>query len=258
MKTKTRPVDVAMALAVVVALVLAWQLWVWWRDVPLYRLPGPADIGRAFWDIRDTLPAHIRATVTTAVLGLVAGAALGVALAVPITAIPAVRRVVYPLLVVSQSIPLVVLAPALIVWLGFGTAPRVVVVALITFFPVAVSTVEGIDQTDREVLDLVRAMGGRRSELLRRVQIPSALPSFFAGLSVAASYAMLGAVIAEGMGASEGLGLLIARTQTSFRPDRTWVGIAFIALVSVLLFIAVRLIARLATPWLAVEKGTTP
>jgi ABC-type nitrate/sulfonate/bicarbonate transport system permease component len=130
-----------------------------------------------------------------------------------------------------------------------------VVVALITFFPVAVSTVEGIDDTDRELLDLVRAMGGRRRELFRRVQLPSALPSFFAGLSVAASYAMLGAVIAEGMGASEGLGLLITRTQTSFRPDRTWVGIAFIALVSVLLFLSVRLLARLATPWLAVEKG---
>ena len=255
---KTRPLDVLWALLALAGLVLVWQLWVWWRDVPLYRLPGPADVGRAFWDIRDTLPAHIRATVTTAVMGLAAGAVLGVVVAVPITAVGAIRRVVYPLLVVSQSIPLVVLAPVLIVWLGFGTLPRVVVVALITFFPVAVSTVEGIDRTDRELLDLVRSMGGSRRELLRRVQVPSALPSFFAGLSVAASYAMLGAVIAEGMGASEGLGLLITRTQTSFRPDRTWVGIAFIALVSVLLFLAVRLLGRLATPWLALEKGTQP
>ncbi len=118
------------------------------------------------------------------------------------------------------------------------------------FFPVVVSTVEGIDATDRDLLDLVRSMGAGRTQVLRTVQVPSALPSFFAGLQVAAAYAMLGAVIAESMGTAQGLGLFISRSRVSFRLDQVFVGIALIALVSVLLFLAVRLLSRLATPWL--------
>lgn len=246
---RRRLVDGALAVGLLGLLVVAWQLYVRVFDVAPYLLPPPSDIWQAFTEIRGTLPGHIGATVTAAVLGLVVGAAVAVALAVVIATVPLVRRVLLPLLVVSQSIPMVVVAPLLIVWLGFGLAPKVVVVALIVFFPVVVATVAGIDATDRDLVDLVRSMGAGRSRILRTVQVPAALPSFFAGLQVSAAYAMLGAVIAEWMGASEGLGIFLTRAQTSFRLDRVFVGITAIALVSVALFLAVRLLARLATPW---------
>lgn len=246
---RRRVLDTALALGLLALLVVAWQLYVRVFDVAPYLLPPPTDVWEAFTEIRGTLPGHIGATVTAAVLGLVVGAAVAVALAVVIATVPLVRRVVLPLLVVSQSIPMVVVAPLLIVWMGFGLAPKVVVVALIVFFPVVVSTVAGIDATDRDLVDLVRSMGAGRARLLRTVQVPAALPSFFAGLQVSAAYAMLGAVIAEWMGASEGLGIFLTRAQTSFRLDRVFVGIAAIAVVSVALFLVVRLIARLATPW---------
>lgn len=245
-----RLLDGGLTAGLLVLLVVAWQVYVRAFDVAPYLLPAPSDVGQAFVDLRDALPAHVVATVTAAVLGLLLGAAVAVVLAVLITSVRLVRRVLLPLLVVSQSIPMVVVAPLVIVWLGFGLAPKVAVVALIVFFPVVVSTVEGIDGTDRDLLDLVRSMGAGRAQVLRTVQVPSALPSFFAGLQVAAAYAMLGAVIAESMGTAQGLGLFISRSRVSFRLDQVFVGIALIALVSVLLFLAVRLLSRLATPWL--------
>jgi ABC-type nitrate/sulfonate/bicarbonate transport system permease component len=244
-----RLVDGLLVALFVGLLLVAWQVGVRVFDVAPYLLPPPSDVWQAFTEIRGTLPGHIAATVTAAVLGLLLGAAVAVLLAVVIASVSLVRRVLLPLLVVSQSIPMIVLAPILIVWLGFGLAPKVIVVALIVFFPVVVSTVAGIDATDRDLLDLVRSMGAGRAGLLRRVQVPSAVPSFFAGLQVAAAYAMLGAVIAEWMGASEGLGIFLTRSQTSFRLDQVFVGIVAIAVVSVALYLTVRLIARVATPW---------
>lgn len=245
-----RLLDAGLTVGLLGLLVVAWQVYVRTFDVAPYLLPAPSDVGQAFLDLRDTLPAHVVATVTAAVLGLLLGAAVAVLLAVLIATVRLVRRVLLPLLVVSQSIPMVVVAPLVIVWLGFGLAPKVAVVALIVFFPVVVSTVEGIDATDRDLLDLVRSMGASRAQVLRTVQVPAALPSFFAGLQVSAAYAMLGAVIAESMGTAQGLGLFISRSRVSFRLDQVFVGIALIALVSVALFLAVRLLSRLATPWL--------
>ncbi|MCB1015833.1 MAG: ABC transporter permease subunit [Acidimicrobiales bacterium] len=245
-----RALDVLLTVGLLALVVVAWQAYVRVFDVAPYLLPAPTDVWDSFLDIRGTLPTHVVATVTAAVLGLVVGASVAVVLAVVIASVGLVRRVLLPLLVVSQSIPLVVVAPLLIVWLGFGLAPKVVVVALVVFFPVVVATVEGIDATDRDLLDLVRSMGASRGRVLRSVQIPAALPSFFAGLQVSAAYAMLGAVIAEALGTERGLGLFITRSRVSFQLDQVFVGIALIALVSVALFLAVRLVARLATPWL--------
>lgn len=244
-----RLVDALLVALLLGLLVAAWQVVVRAFDIAPYLLPPPSDVWVAFFEIRGTLPGHVAATVTAAVLGLLVGAAVAVALAVVVASVPLVRRVLMPLLVVSQSIPMIVLAPLLIVWLGFGMAPKVIVVALIVFFPVVVSTVAGIDGTDRDLIDLVRSMGAGRRQLLRQVQVPAAVPAFFAGLQVSAAYAMLGAVIAEWMGASEGLGIFLTRSQTSFRLDRVFVGIVLIAAVSVGLYLVVRLVARLATPW---------
>jgi ABC-type nitrate/sulfonate/bicarbonate transport system permease component len=142
----------------------------------------------------------------------------------------------------------------LIIWFGFGMTPKVVVVALFGFFPITVSTVDGLLGADRDMVGLVRSMGAGRIAVMRHVLIPSALPSFFAGLKIASAYAVLGAVIGEWVGASSGLGIFITRAQTSFRVDRVFVAVIVIALVSIALFALVHIAARLATPWLYVEK----
>jgi ABC-type nitrate/sulfonate/bicarbonate transport system permease component len=144
---------------------------------------------------------------------------------------------------------MIVLAPLLVVWFGFGITPKLLVVALIGFFPIAVSTADGLLNADRQLIDLIRAMGASRGRVLRTVLIPSALPSFFAGLKISASYAVLAAVIGEWVGASSGLGLFITRAQTAFRTDRVLVAVVVIAAISVTLFLATQLLARMAMPY---------
>ena len=238
------------AAALLVLLVAGWEAWVRAFDTKPYVLPAPSRIWSAFLEVRGTLPGHLRTTMAESLLGLAFAAVVGLALAVVIALVPLVRRVLYPLLVVSQTIPMVVLAPLLIVWFGFGMTPKVVVVALIGFFPIVVATVDGLTSADRELVALVRSMGARRLAVLRYVMVPSALPGFFAGLKIAAAYAVLGAVIAEYMGGSSGLGLFITRAQASFRIDRVFVAVVAVALASIAMFAAVHLAARLATPWL--------
>lgn len=246
--------------AVLLALLVAgWEAWVRVFDTRPYILPAPSRIWDGFWGTKELLPDHIRTTLAEAVLGLAFGAGAGVAIAVLVAGIPLVRRVLMPLLVVSQTIPMVVLAPLLIVWFGFGMTPKVVVVALWGFFPVAVATADGLMHADREMVGLVRAMGANRLQVLRHIAVPAALPAFFSGLKIAAAYAVGGAVVGEWIGASSGLGLYITRAQTSFRVDRVFVAVMLIALLSMLLFAAVHVLARLATPWMYVktEEETT-
>lgn len=234
-------------------LVVGWEAWVRVFDTRPYILPGPSRIWDGFWETKHLLPEHIRTTLAEAVLGLTFGATAGVVIAVLVAGIPLVRRVLMPLLVVSQTIPMVVLAPLLIVWFGFGMTPKVVVVALWGFFPVAVATADGLMSADREMVGLVRSMGANRLQVLREIRVPSALPSFFSGLKIASAYAVGGAVVGEWIGASSGLGLYITRAQTSFRVERVFVAVVLIAVLSMLLFALVHVLARLATPWMYVK-----
>ena len=251
--------EYAPAVILLALLLFGWEAWVRIFDTKPYILPAPSRIWTAFLEIRGTLPVHIRTTMTEALVGLVAAAAIGVALATLIVGVPLVRRVLYPLLIVSQTIPLVVLAPLLIIWFGFGLTPKIVVVALVGFFPIVVSTVDGLTSADRDMVGLVRSMGAKRGQLLRYVLIPAATPAFFAGLKIAAAYAVVAAIFGEWVGAQSGLGLFIARSRTAFRTDRVFVGIAITALLSIALFMAVQALARLASPWMyASERKETP
>lgn len=235
--------------ALVLGLLAVWEIGVAVVGTPAYILPPPSAVWIAFGEVRPLLGEHIVTTTTEAVVGIVAGASIGVVLAVAVWAVPLFRRLAYPLLVASQTVPMVVLAPLLVLWFGFGLTPKVIVVALIALFPVAISTIQGLTGADPEQIDLLRSMGADRRDVLRLVLIPTATPAFFAGLRIAAAYAVAGAVIGEWVGASSGLGLFLTRSQTSFRVDRVFVGVGIIALLSVALFTAVDLLSRVAAPW---------
>jgi ABC-type nitrate/sulfonate/bicarbonate transport system permease component len=236
------------------ALIGVWELYVRARGTD-YILPAPSQVWREFWRMAPDLGNDVRATLTAALIGMLVAVVAGVLLAVAIALSPHVRRTVYPVLVVTQTVPPIVLAPLLAVWLGFGLAPKVVIVALIGFFPIVVSTVQGLLGADTERLELIRSFGGSRLQVLWLVQAPSAITSFFAGLKIAASYAVIGAVIGEWMGASEGLGLVMTRAQRSFRTDRVFVAIVVVALVSLALFALVSVLGRLATPWATAARA---
>lgn len=236
-------------LILVLAILAIWQVWVSVADVAPYLVPAPSQIVAAFFDARQLLWGHLLTTTSEALLGMALGALLGGLLAVAIASVTVLRRSLYPLLVVSQVIPIVVLAPLLVLWFGFGLTPKVIVVALIVFFPVVVSTVAGLTGVDRDMVDLVRSMGASRRQVLRTVLIPAGIPAFFAGLRISAAYAVAGAVIGELVGAESGLGLFIDRSRASYQVDRIFAAVALIALLSMALFGLVALAARVASPW---------
>lgn len=246
-------------LGLIAALLLAWEAWVRVRGVEPYVLPAPSRLWPAFWEARPLLAGHVRTTLTETLVGVVLGAALGAALAILIASVPLLRRALEPVLVASQTIPLIVLAPLLVLWFGFGMAPKIVIVVLIVFFPVAVSTSAGLLAADREQIDLVRSLGARRRQVLRLVTLPSALPSFFSGLRISSAYAVAGAVYGELIGSSSGLGLFIERSRRSYRVDQVLVAVMVIALLSAALFGLVHLLSRLVTPWdRPLEPGPAP
>lgn len=252
-----RAVDLLPALALLVAAVGIWEIWVRVNDTPDYVLPPPTQIWTAFIDDRGLLGHHITSTLWEAILGLTVGTVIGVGLAVVIAGSALARRVLYPIVVASQTVPMIILAPLLVLWFGFGLTPKVVVVALVTFFPVTIATVGGLTGADPDYVDLLRSMGARRRDVLRHVLVPHALPSLFDGLRIAATYTIAAAVIAEWTGASRGLGIYISRSQASFRVDQVFVAVAIVALLSTALFVVIGMLSRAASPW-RYAHDTTP
>ncbi len=235
----------------ILLLFLLWQaantLW----GVELWLLPSPVQVIRATVESwRDLgLATHTWQTLQEALLGFLLAVVTGLFLALVIDFSPLLRRTIYPLLVVSQTIPIIAIAPILVLWLGYGIQPKVFVVALVCFFPVVVSTADGLQAADPEWLVLLRSMGATRWQIFRKVRFPAALPAFFSGLKVAITYSVIGAVIGEWVGGSVGLAFFMRRAHNALRFDREFSGIAVTSLLSVLLFLAVAGLERLALPW---------
>jgi ABC-type nitrate/sulfonate/bicarbonate transport system permease component len=211
--------------------------------------PPPSRIMAALWRTRALLPAHIATTLTETILGTVAGVLGGVLVAVSTVALPLFGRAVQPILIASQTVPVQILSPLLVLWFGFGLTPKIVVVALVVFFPVAVSTNAGLRTADSETLDLVRSLGASKAQQFRFLLAPAALPAALSGLRISLTYAVAAAAISESIGATSGLGLYIARSQRGFRYDQVFVGVLVVTTLSIALFSIVYVLDRLLCPW---------
>jgi ABC-type nitrate/sulfonate/bicarbonate transport system permease component len=233
----------------ILALVLAWEGLVWWLALPAWLLPPPSRVLRTFGESLPVLGEHVRATLLVTGLGFGLALLAGAAFALAIDASPLVRRALYPLLVTSQTVPIVAIAPLLVVGLGFGALPKVLVVALVTFFPIVVSTVDGLQSADGDTLRLLQAMGARRGQLLWLLRLPAALPAIFSGVKIAITYSVIGAVLAEWIGASAGLGVYIARSLRAFRTDQVFVAALVTSLLTIALFLLVALLERRVIYW---------
>ena len=235
------------------ALLLAWELLVRGLALPEWLLPPPSRVAAALVAGAPGLAEHVAATLYVTGLGFGLALALGFGLAFAIDAAPLLRRALYPLLVVSQTVPIVAIAPLLVVGFGFGALPKVLVVALVTFFPIVVSTADGLQAADRDMLRLLDAMGARYWQTLRLLRLPAALPSVFSGLKIAVTYSVIGAVLAEWIGASAGLGVYIARSLRAFRTDQVFAAALLTSLLTLLLFGLTAALERWLIPW---RKGT--
>ncbi|MDN5749454.1 MAG: ABC transporter permease [Pseudonocardia sp.] len=227
----------------------AWQWLVVSHEVRPQVLPSPLRVLTQGWAYRDALWANTVPTLQATAVGFAVSLALAWAIAVAVDFSPWLRRALTPLLVASQTLPIIAIAPLLIIWFGFGLLPKVVVIALVTFFPIAVGLIEGFGSTPRQATDLLRSMGASRWAQFRYVRLPGAMPSFFTALRIGITYAVTGAIFAEYVGATAGLGIFMSMQKNSFRTDLVLAAVVVTALLSVALFGLTFLVQRLLVPW---------
>lgn len=226
-----------------------WELVVRMTNLPAWQLPPPSAIAESFAHDHALLWKHTLVTLQEVMLGFGLALIAGVLVGFAIDASTILERAIYPLIIASQTIPMVALAPLLLIWFGYGLLPKVLVTALVCFFPIAVNTVDGLRVADREILSLLKSMGASTAQQIRLVKIPAALPSLFTGARIAITFSVIGAVFGEMVGASEGLGYLMQRSAAQFQTARVFAAIVILAAMGIGLFAIVTLIERIALPW---------
>ena len=214
-------------------------------------LPAPIDVIKALVNDAPLLLMHSKTTLLEAFLGLLLSIIFALLLAVAMDEFVLAKKTLYPFLIVTQTIPTIAIAPLLVLWLGYGITPKVALIFLTCFFPLVISILGGFAAVDQDIISLFRSMGANKLQILLWVKLPSAVEGFFAGLKVAASYSIVGAVIAEWLGGNQGLGVYMTRVRKSYSFDKMFAVIIVITVVSLLLMAVVEIIQRKATPWKA-------
>ncbi|MGW4478401.1 ABC transporter permease [Rhodococcus triatomae] len=245
---------VAPALAAVAVLVAIWQIYVEVSGIRPQLLPSPVRVVEQGWAHRAEIGTHAAATLQVTLIGFGVSLVLAWALAILVDFSPALRRAFVPLFVASQTLPIIAIAPLMIIWFGFGLLPKVLVIALVTFFPMAIGLIEGFAAADREAGALLRSMGASRRQVFRYVRLPSALPRFFTALRIGITYAVVGAVFAEYVGASQGLGIYMNLQKNSFRTDLVLAAVLVTALISIALYLLTFAVERVVAPWARAEN----
>lgn len=227
----------------------AWEAWVRLAGTPRWLLPPPSAIGRTLIVDRALLLDNAWVTLQEVLVGFALALTAGVLLAVAIDASVVLERTLYPIVVASQTVPIAALAPLLLIWFGYGLLPKVLVTALVGFFPIAVNGVDGLRATDREVVDLLRSLGGGRWTVFRLARLPSALPYIFSGAKIAVAVCVIGAVFGELVGSSAGLGYLMRRSAGQFLTARVFACVILLSLMGIGLFALLAVAERLLLPW---------
>lgn len=237
------------ALVLTLALLALWEFFVRAGQVSVHVLPSPIAIIQTLINNWSVIYDNTLQTLLETVLGLAIAALLGLLLAITLDISSWVRRAIYPLLITSQTIPIIALAPLLLIWIGYDIRPKLIVVTLYCFFPIAVATIDGLASAEPELIKLLHSMRATRWQILRLVRLPGAMPAFFSGLRIAAAYSVIGAIFGEYVGAEKGLGIYMQKAANSFATINVFAAILVTTILSLLLFGLVSLIERIALPW---------
>jgi NitT/TauT family transport system permease protein/putative hydroxymethylpyrimidine transport system permease protein len=214
-----------------------------------YLVPSPAEVASSLWENRELLAENAWVTLREMLLGILAALAVGLAFAVAMSRWRPIRDAAYPLIVASQTIPIVVIAPILVVWFGYGIGPKVLIVALICFFPITVNALDGLRSVDPAAIKLMRSLDASRWQRFRRAEAPAALPSVFTGIKIAVVIAPIGAVFAEWSGSSAGLGHLIQSDTAYFEVARQFATVAVLSAIALALIGLTALAERRVVTW---------
>ena len=234
---------------IIVAILILWQIMSVIGIIPKFMLPSPLAVVKAF--IKDflLLMLHTKVTLIEAFLGLGIGIILGFVMAVIMDKYDFAYKSIYPVLVITQTVPTVAIAPLLVLWLGYGILPKITLIVITSFFPITVGLLDGFKATDKDALNLMKTMGATPFQNFVLLKIPSSMGYFFASLRISVSYSIIGAVVAEWLGGFEGLGVYMTRVRKSYSFDKMFAVIFFISIISLLLMYLVKKIQILSIPW---------
>lgn len=237
------------AMASVASAFVVWELYVHLSGISPLMLPAPSRVLDQMWLNRGILWNNTIPTLHATLAGFALSLSVAFSLSVVLDFMPRLRRALFPIFVVSQTLPLVAIAPLVVLWFGFDLTPKVLLVALVTFFPMLVALVDGYAATDPEIEDVLRAMGANRRTVFRTARLPSAMPYFFAGLRISITYAVVAAIFAEYVGARAGLGIVILNAKNSFRPDLVLAAVVISSALTLVLFALTAMLQRVVLRW---------
>lgn len=239
----------------IAGILLGWQLLSVIFGIPRWLLPSPLDVLAAFWEWKVLLLPHISVTLYETLAGFGVAVVIGVPLAVAMMYSRVLQSILYPILAAVQSVPRTAIAPLLLVWLGAGELPKIIIVFLISFFPIVINTLTGMRQVEPELLDLTASLCATKGQTIWQVRFPNALPYAFSAFKMSITLSVIGAVIGEFVGADQGLGYMILIAASQLKTDLAFVCIGLLALMGMSLFGSVELIERLFLPWYAPEES---
>ncbi|MEQ8199665.1 MAG: ABC transporter permease [Clostridiaceae bacterium] len=224
------------SLTAIVIILLLWEFLVPYIGIPDFILPRFSNILITLWKQKYLLYNHSLTTLWEAILGLVISVVVGILCAFSIYSWKGVRRTLYPVIIFSQTIPIVALSPIMIMWFGYTIWAKVAVVILFCFFPIVVSTLDGLNSVDRDLDDVLKALGGKRIQIFFKLHIPSVLPNFLSSFKIAATYSIAGATIGEWLGAEKGLGIYVKRAAGMLQSDSVFAGVLVLSFLGIMLF----------------------
>ena len=226
-----------------------WEGVVALNDIPQWKLVAPSAVGQELWSSRGMLAGHAWVTLQEVLVGFAIALGAGVILAGLINLSRTIQLAIYPLVIASATIPWILLAPLLLIWVGYGMQHKVIVVALISFFPIVVNTVDGLRSSDPDMINLLRTLGANRWQVFTKVQIPTCMPFLFSGIKIGITVSVIGAVVGEWVGSSEGLGYLALRSKSQFLSERVYAAIFLLMVMGIGLFLIARGLEKLLLPW---------
>jgi len=251
----SRLVDVAAPLLLMALILVGWELAVRLLKLPTWLLPAPSEIVAKIFTDRAIIFPQLGVTLYEVIVGYALAAVIGFCLSVTIVYSNAFRRGVLPLIVASQTIPVIAIAPVLVIWFGYNDIPRIIITALVAFFPLTVAIVTGLQTLEREFVDFFRSIHANEFQTFMKLRLPAALPNIFAGLKVATTLAVIGATISEWVGASAGLGYLMSQDTAQLNTTRVFASLVVLGLCGMGFFGTVGLIERLCMPWVYGRLG---
>ncbi|MCJ7842167.1 ABC transporter permease [Lederbergia sp. NSJ-179] len=235
--------------AVLLLILILWEGIVRLFKTPSWLLPAPSMILKEAVTGYERFLPHLQSTIGLAAAGFLIGCSIGILVAVALHLLPGVQEAVYPLLILSQNVPTIVLAPLLVIWFGFGWLPKLIVITLVCFFPVTVAALGGFRHTPVEMKQYMLMAGASQLQIFSKLEWPHSLPALFSGLKISATYSVMGAVISEWLGAKKGIGVYMTLASSSFRTDRVFVAIFIIMILSMLFFVFIQIAEKWLVRW---------